>query len=119
MSDATATEGYAAHVARLARTQGDRPALFAGDRPPLSWSALDAAIAATRATLSDAGLGPGSLLAWPTADRAESAAALAIVPAACTIAPLDPALPVDAAMSLLARLAPAAVVVPGERDHPV
>jgi len=119
MNDGLAQGGYAAHVARLAGSQGTRPALASAGGPALDYAGLARRIAEVRLELAQSGVQPGMLLAWPTADRLASAAALAILPGHCTIAPLDPSLSQGAYAALLARLKPAAVVVPSDRAHPI
>ena len=111
--------GYAAHVARLAQAQGERPVIATAGRPPLTCAALAARIDATRRMLASIGIGRGDIVAWSTADRVESAVALATLPGCCAIAPLDPMLGVDAIADRLARLRPAAVVVPSSRGNPI
>jgi len=65
------------------------------------------------------GIRRGDVLAWVAAGRAQTAAALAIVPVSATLAPLSPGLTAEAYQALLDRLRPKAVVCPGGVEHAI
>ena len=105
-----------AHLLALAQRQPARPALLAPGRATMSFGALGRHIERTAAQLAQWGIGRGDVVAWANGDRAETAAALAILPVSATIAPLAPRATFDALCDLLRRLAPKAVVVPAHDD---
>lgn len=94
------------------------PALGVLGAPPLSWGGLAERIAATAAALAGAGLARGDVVAGVTADRVDMLAALALMPAGCTLAPLGPRLGEEAYAGLLRRLDAKAALLPADRAHP-
>jgi amino acid adenylation domain-containing protein len=95
------------------------PAILAPGREALSYSALAAHADRTAAQLASWGIGHGDIVAWANGERAETAVALAVLPASSTIAPLNPASTFDVLCDLLARMRPKAVVVPADGDSAI
>ena len=104
----------------LAAEQPSAVALLAPGRTAMSFGELGTRIHAVGAQLGAWGIGRGDIVAWATDVRAESAAALAIMPVAATLAPLDP--------GLTGRRLPRAAATPetegrgragGIGDHPI
>ncbi|MEO8486572.1 MAG: amino acid adenylation domain-containing protein [Betaproteobacteria bacterium] len=81
-------------------------------RAPMTYGTLAQRIVAVRAQFAALGIVRGDVVASSAVDRLECAAALSILPAACTFVPLNPAHEADAFAELFARLAPRAVLVP-------
>jgi acyl-CoA synthetase (AMP-forming)/AMP-acid ligase II len=101
----------------------DAPAIGAPDRPWLSYGALRALIAETRASLRAAGVGPGAAagggrVAIVLPNGPEMAAAFVAVSASATAAPLNPAYREDEFDFYLADLGAAALVVADGYDGP-
>jgi amino acid adenylation domain-containing protein len=103
----------------LAAEHPSAVALRAPGRPAMSFGELGSRIHAVGARLGAWGIGRGDIVAWTTDARAESAAALAIMPVAATLAPLDPGMTADAYLALLQRLKPKAVATPAGSEHPI
>ena len=103
---------YTARLRVLAARQPDAPALAAPGRLPMSFGELGARSEALAAQLADWGIVRGDIVAWPTSGRLESLAALVMMPAGSTLAPLAPGLTADACEALLRRLRPRAVAIP-------
>ncbi len=103
----------------LAAEQPSAVALLAPGHVAMSFGELGCRIRAVGARLRAWGIDRGDIVAWTTDARAESAAALAIMPVAATLAPLDPRLTAEAYVALLQRLKPKAVAVPAGSDHPI
>ena len=108
-----------AHFLSLAERAPDAPALLAPGRETMSRASLAAHIGRLRATLSAWGIARGDVVAWSCGDRVDTAAAMAILPVSCTLAPLNAAATRDATFGVLARLKPKAVVVPHDDDAAV
>ncbi len=104
---------------RIAARQPGAPFLQAPGRVPMAWGTLAQRIGDLRARFASWGIERGDVVAGPAVDRLEYAAALSIVPASATFAPLNPKLASDACAELLVRLAPRAVLLPADRDHPM
>ena len=103
----------------LAARQPGAPFLHASGRTPMSFGVLAQRIAAMRAQFGALGIVRGDVVAGAVVDRLECVAALAILPAACTFAPLHPARPLASFVELFGRIRPRAVLVPTQRDHPI
>ncbi|MBK7792851.1 MAG: AMP-binding protein [Betaproteobacteria bacterium] len=95
------------------------PALTAPGRRAMTFGELALRIAAVERQLAGWGFGRGDVVAWPAIGRADTAAAIAIMPVSSTLAPLAPQLTTDAYESLLRRLKPKAVAVPGGIEHAI
>jgi len=104
-----------AHAARRAAA----PALTAPGRTAMTFGELASRIGAIGARLAGWGIGRGDIVAWPMIDRADGAAALAIMPVASTLAPLAPGLTAHAYEALLRRLGPKAVATRAGTDHAI
>jgi len=107
------------HLLALAEQAPDAPALLAPGRRTLTMGSLAAHIDRIRRTLSGWGIARGDVIAWSGGDRVDTAAAAAIMPVSCTLAPLNAAATYDSLCDVLARLKPKAVVVPARDDAPV
>lgn len=108
-----------AHLLALARRAPDAPALLAPGRATMSRASLAAHIGRLGAALSAWGIERGDVIAWSSGDRVDTAAAMAILPASCTLAPLAPAATFDVLADVLSRLKPKAVVVPSGDGAPI
>ena len=108
-----------AHVLSLAAARPSAIALFAPGQAALSFGELASRIGRMRSQLAAWGIGRGDVVAWVSPGRAESAAALSILPAASTLAPLNPCLGAEAYEALLKRLRPKAVASPAGVDHAI
>ena len=107
------------HLLTLAATRPSAVALLAPGRAPLSFGELAQRIGSIGSQLAAWGIARGDIVAWANAGRAESAAALAIIPASAALAPLSAGLTADAYQTLLARLRPKAVAFEAGTDHPI
>ncbi len=107
------------HLVALAARNPSAPAFLAPGRAPMNFGELARRIQEARAQLAGWGIGRGDVVVWPAIGRAETAAAIAILPASATLAVLAPALTEEAFHALLVRLAPKAVVTPANGDHPI
>ncbi|CAG0991534.1 malonyl-CoA/methylmalonyl-CoA synthetase [Burkholderiales bacterium] len=110
---------YASHLEGWARRQPAAPALSAPGHRSMTFSEVSARAVALRGALAAWDIGRGDVVAWPVADRLESAAALAMVPACATLLPLPASLTVDAYARVLARTRAKAVVAPARGGHPI
>ena len=108
-----------AHFLDLAARAPDAPALMAPGRETMTRGSLARHVERLRETLSAWGIGRGDVVAWSGGDRIDTAAAIAILPVSCTLAPLNPAATFDVVHGVLSRLKPKAVVVPRDGDAPV
>jgi acyl-CoA synthetase (AMP-forming)/AMP-acid ligase II/acyl carrier protein len=111
MTEAT-TDEFTERLRAIAARQPTAPALTAPGRPAMSFGELAACSDALAAQLAGWGIARGDIVAWPTVGRVESLAALAMMPAGSTLAPLAPGLTAEACEALLRRLRPRAVAVP-------
>lgn len=108
-----------ARFTALAAGQGDRSALLAPSRDPMTFVGLVSAMARLKARLGDWGIGRGDIVAWANGDRAQTAAAIATMPASATLAPLAATATLDALIGVLGRLRPKAVVAPSGRPSTI
>jgi len=108
-----------AHLLSLAGRAPNAPALLAPGRTTMSMASLAAHIGRLGTTLSAWGIARGDVIAWSSGDRVDTAAAMAILPASCTLALLHAAGTRDAIRDVLVRLRPKAVVVPDDDDAAV
>ncbi len=106
-------------VLALAAARPLAAALLAPGRAPMSFGELADRIGVVGTQLAAWGIGRGDIVASAIAGRAESAAALAIIPAAATLAPLSAGLTANAYQTLLERLRPKAVASEQGTDHPI
>ena len=97
--------------ARLAAAAPHAAVLDAPGSAPLSRSDCAALARARAAEVARWGLARGDLLAWAVSDRAATAAATIVLPAAATLAPLPADAPGASTGPLLARLRPKALAV--------
>ena len=111
--------GVAGRLRAFAASQPDAPALSAPRMRPMRWSGLRERTDALRRCLASWGIGPGDLVAATTADRPLGAGMLAVLPASCTLAMLDPGLAPEVYAALLRRLRPRAAIVPAGIGHPL
>lgn len=86
------------------------PVCLASGRAPMTLAALGERVSVLRERLRDWGIERGDVVAWPVVDRPAAVAALAILPAGCTIAPLPAGASVESHAQTLARLRPKAIV---------
>jgi acyl-CoA synthetase (AMP-forming)/AMP-acid ligase II len=103
----------------LAASQGGRAALLAPSRDPMTFADLARRMARLEAQLAGWGIGRGDVVAWSCDDRAQTAAAIALLPVSATVAPVAASATVDAVTGVLRRLRPKAVVAPAGRPSPV
>ena len=96
----------------LASSSPAAPALTTPGRAPTSFDARVAQRARTTAVLRALGIARGDVVAWCNGDRAQTAAALATLPDACTLAPLSTSATRDVLRDLVRRLDAKAIVVP-------
>ncbi len=108
-----------ARLLELAGRAPDAPALLAPGRETMTLGSLALHVERLRGTLAAWGIERGDVVAWSSGDRVDTAAATAILPVACTLAPLNPAATYDVVHDVLARLGPKAVVVPPDDGAPV
>jgi len=99
----------------LAAASPSRAALAAPGRAPLSFGALVAQRGRTTPVLRALGIARGDVVAWCNGDRAQTAAALATLPDACTLAPLSTSATRGGLLDLVRRLDAKAIVVPTQR----
>jgi len=111
MTEAT-TDLFTDRLRSIAARQPAAPALMAPGRTAMSFGELASRSEALAAQLAGWGIARGDIVAWPTVGRVESLAALAMMPAGSTLAPLAPGLTAEACEALLLRLRPRAVAVP-------
>jgi len=104
-----------ARLIALAASQGERTALLAPSRDPMTFDGLVRRMARLRAQLSAWGIGRGDIVAWANDHRAQTAAALATMPSSATLTPLASTATVDSLAGVLRRLRPKAVVAPAGR----
>jgi amino acid adenylation domain-containing protein len=107
------------HLLSLAAARPLAPALLAPGRVAMTFGELADRIGLMVVQLTAWGFGRGDVIAWPTEERGESAAALAIIPASATLAPLARDLTVADYQALLKRLRPKAVASMHGRDHAI
>jgi len=118
MSSADETD-VTARLLALAAASPASPAFLAPGCVPLSFGELAEHIRRTAAQLVGWGIGRGDIVVWANGERSETAVALAVLPVASTIAPLNPAATFDTLGDLLARMRPKAVVVPRDGNSAV
>lgn len=94
------------------------PAIVLDRRRHASFGELHALAESVRAAIGEWSLGPGDVVAWPAIGRAETAAALATMPACATLMPLAANLTVDAYERAFRRTGTRALVLPRRRAHP-
>lgn len=99
-------------ILELAANQGTREALIAPSRVPMDFGALAGWMVRLASQLDEWGIRRGDALAWLAADRAQTALALAALPASATLVPIAASATLDSLLGLLPRLRPKAVVVP-------
>ena len=104
------------HLDELSRRHPEAPALLAPGRRRMSFASLARHRAHTVARLREWGIGRGDVVVWINGHRAQTAAALAIVPASATLALLSPATPPDDLAAILERIGPKAIVLPPGRE---
>ena len=102
----------------LARDQPAAPALRVPDRPTLRYADLAAQIRYVRDRLNVWDIERGDLVACVIPTRPEMALAYVTIPAAATLAPLNPALLKEEYTELLTRLRPRALVISKDLEHP-
>jgi acyl-CoA synthetase (AMP-forming)/AMP-acid ligase II len=107
------TDEFTDRLHALAARQPAAAALTAPGRAAMTFGELAARGDALAARLSGWGIERGDIVVWPTIERVESIAALAMMPLGSTLAPLAPGLTADACEALLRRLRPRAVAIPG------
>ena len=107
------------HLLALATRQPSAPAFFAAGRAPMTFEELAARIRATGQQLASWGIRRGDVVAWPAVMRAETVAALAIMPSSSTFVTMAPGLTVEAYVALLQRLHPKAVAAPAGSEHAI
>jgi len=117
-SPTSSRDDVAAWLCAIAARDPAAPAFRVRGAPSLSWRGLAERIAATAAALAGLGLARGDVVVGVTADRADMLAALALLPAGCTLAPLGPRLGEEAYAGLLRRLDAKAALLPADREHP-
>jgi acyl-CoA synthetase (AMP-forming)/AMP-acid ligase II len=108
-----------ARLIALAAAAPGAPAILEPAMETLSFGALADHARRTGIELAGWGIGRGDIVAWGNASRAQTAVALAALPASATIATLNASAPFDAVCGVLARLRPKAVVVPHDGDSAV
>jgi acyl-CoA synthetase (AMP-forming)/AMP-acid ligase II/acyl carrier protein len=94
------------------------PALVARGQRPMTFGELAERTRLLGSRLASWNIRRGDIVVWPVLARETSAAALAIVPASATLAPLSAALSVDEYATVLARLNAKAIAVPAGATHP-
>lgn len=114
---ASASGDVGSRLLSFARQQPDAPALQAPGLRPMTWGSLGGRIQAEAARLAAWSIGRGHVVAAAMPDRATGAALLAVLPAAATLAMLDPSLAPEAYVALLRRLRPKALIVPARGTH--
>ena len=114
-----AANDVTARVLALAHETPDAPAILAAGATPLTFAGLGEHVARVAARLAGWGIGRGDIVAWANGERAQTAVALATLPASATFTPLHPAATFDTLRDLLVRLQPKAVVVPGHGESAV
>jgi len=118
MTEAT-TDEFTDRLRAIAARQPAAPALMAPGRAAMSFGELAARSEALAAQLAAWGIERGDIVAWPTVGRAETLAALIMMPVGSTLAPLAAGLPAEACEALLRRLRPRAVAVPEGADDAI
>lgn len=108
----TSSEGLPSRILELAARQGDRDALVAPSRRSMSFGVLARGMSDLAAQLVGWGIGRGDAVAWLVADRAQSAMALAALPACATVVPIAASTTLDSLLGLLPRVRPKAVIAP-------
>jgi amino acid adenylation domain-containing protein len=101
----------------LATARPASAAVFVPGRPAMTFGELARRTHVVAAQLAQWGIGRGDIVAWTGTTRAAGVAAMAIMPANATFAPLGPNFTVDAYVALLERLRPKAVASPAGADH--
>ena len=108
-----------AQLLAWAELQPFAPALLAPGRPPLTFDGLARHIRAVGSMLAAWGIARGDAVVWLNVDRAESAAAQAVMPSSSTIMPVSASITADAGADVLARVRPKAVALPQGSSHPL
>ena len=108
-----------AHLLAWAELQPSAPALVVQGRPPMTFDGLARRIGAIGSKLAAWGIRRGDAVVWLNIDRAESAAAQAIMPSSSTIMPVSASITADAGADVLARVRPKAVALPQGTSHPL
>jgi len=104
------------HLQTLARRQPSAPALLAPGGKPMTFGSLVVRTERIAARLRQWGFERGDVVAWVNGDRAQTAAALAMLPASATISPLSPSSTISTLSAALRRIGPKAIVVPSKGD---